>query len=69
MNDEIRPPYRIAEAARRLGISDYLCRRAIKAGQLTSIRIGDTELVHAESVDRLLRSGSQLVERHDHTAA
>jgi excisionase family DNA binding protein len=50
-----RPPYRIPEAARRLGISDQLCRMAIIRGELDAFRLGRTWLIRPESVDRLLR--------------
>jgi excisionase family DNA binding protein len=52
---ETRPPYRIPEAARRLGISDQLTRQAILRGELDAFRIGRTWLIRPESVDRLLR--------------
>lgn len=52
---DLRPPYRIPEAARRLGISDQLTRKAILNGDLDAFRIGRTWLVRPESVDRLLR--------------
>jgi excisionase family DNA binding protein len=56
MDDQnIRPPYRIPEAARRLGISDQLARKAILNGELDAFRIGRTWLIRPESVDRLLR--------------
>jgi len=51
-----RPPYRISEAARRLGISDQLTRKAILNGDLDAFRIGRTWLIRPESVDRLLQS-------------
>ena len=50
-----RPPHRIPEAARRLGISDQLCRMAIVRGDLDAFRLGRTWLIRPESVDRLLR--------------
>ena len=50
-----RPPYRIPEAARRLGISDQLCRMAIIRGEIDAFRIGKFWLIRPESVDRLLR--------------
>jgi excisionase family DNA binding protein len=52
---DVRPPYRIPEAARRLGISDQLARQAILRGELDAFRIGRTWLIRPESVDRLLR--------------
>ncbi len=55
----LRPPYRIPEAARRLGISDQLTRKAIIRGDLEAFRIGRTWLIRAESVDRLLRGDSE----------
>jgi excisionase family DNA binding protein len=58
MDDEVRPPYRIPEASRRLGISDQLTRKAILNGDLDAFRIGRTWLIRPESVDRLLRGGS-----------
>jgi excisionase family DNA binding protein len=54
-DQEIRPPYRIPEAARRLGISDQLTRQAILRGELSAFRIGRTWLIRPVSVDRLLR--------------
>ena len=57
MDKEIRPPYRIPEAARRLGISDQLTRKAILNGDLDAFRIGRTWLIRPESVDRLLAGG------------
>lgn len=52
-----RPPYRIPEAARRLGISDQLCRMAIIRGEFDAFQLGKsrTWLIRPESVDRLLR--------------
>ena len=50
-----RPPYRIPEAARRLGISDQLCRLAIVRGHLDAFRLGKIWLIRPESVNRLLR--------------
>ena len=58
VDDEVRPPYRIPEASRRLGISHQLTRRAILNGDLDAFRIGRTWLIRPESVDRLLRGGS-----------
>ncbi len=55
----LRPPYRIPEAARRLGTSDQLTRKAIIRGDLEAFRIGRTWLIRAESVDRLLRGDSE----------
>jgi excisionase family DNA binding protein len=55
MNDQYRPPYRVPEASRRLGITDYLTRKAIRSGLLDAFRIGNTVMVRPESVDRLLR--------------
>ena len=52
---EFRAPYRIPEAARRLGISDQLTRKAIMRGELDAFRLGRTWLIRPESVDRLLR--------------
>jgi excisionase family DNA binding protein len=55
MEDKLRPPYRIPEASRRLGISDQLTRKAILNGDLDAFRLGRTWLIRPESVDRLLR--------------
>ena len=53
--EDNRPPYRIPEASRRLGISDQLTRKAILNGTLDAFRLGRTWLIRPESVDRLLR--------------
>jgi excisionase family DNA binding protein len=52
---DTRPPYRIPEAARRLGISDQCTRLAILRGDLDAFKIGRTWLIQPESVDRLKR--------------
>jgi len=58
MNNDFRPPYRIPEASRRLGISDQLTRKAIIRGELDAFRLGRTWLIRPD-VDRLLRSEGQ----------
>ena len=55
MSDEFRPPYRVSEAAAKLGLTDYLIRRAIRDGELDAFRVGRTLRVRPASVDRLLR--------------
>ena len=57
--DIVRPPYRIPEAARRLGISDQLIRKAILRGDLDAFRLGRTWLIRPDSVDRLLRGDAR----------
>ena len=58
-DQDTRPPYRIPEAARRLGISDQLTRLAIKRGELSAFRIGRTWLIRPSSVDQLLRDDAE----------
>jgi excisionase family DNA binding protein len=53
--DDVRPPYRIPEASRRLGISDQCTRLLIIRGELDGFKLGRTWLIRPESVDRLLR--------------
>ena len=59
MSNVFRPPYRVSEASRRLGVSDYQAREAIKRGVLDGFRLGRTWLIRPESVDRLLRGDSE----------
>jgi excisionase family DNA binding protein len=63
MDEEVRPPYRIPEASRRLGISDQLTRKAILNGDLDAFQIGRTWLIRPESVDRLLRGNKRAPEK------
>jgi len=63
MDEEVRPPYRIPEASRRLGISDQLTRKAILNGDLDAFQIGRTWLIRPESVDRLLRRNKRAPEK------
>lgn len=55
MDEKVRPPYRIREAAQKLNISDQAARLAILRGELDAFRVGRTWLIRPESVDRLLR--------------
>jgi len=55
MSDGYRPPYRVAGAASRLGLSDYQTRQAVKRGVLDAFRVGHTLLIRPQSVDRLLQ--------------
>jgi excisionase family DNA binding protein len=54
-NRNIRPPLSIPEAARQLGVSDQVTRKAILRGELEAFRIGRAWRIHPESIDRLLR--------------
>jgi len=49
-----RPPYRIPETARRLGVSEALVRKAIRRREIEAFRFGRLWLIRPESVDRLL---------------
>jgi excisionase family DNA binding protein len=53
-----RPPYRLTEAAKQLGISDQLTLKLIKRGELDAFRLGRLWMVRPESVERLLASGT-----------
>jgi excisionase family DNA binding protein len=68
MSDAFRPPYRVSEASRRLGISDYQTRQAVKRGDLDGFRLGHTLLIRPGSVDRLLRGDSETLAAGDDAA-
>jgi len=55
MSDQFRPPYRVSEAAAKLGLTDYLVRQAIRNGELDAFRVGRAVRVRPASVDRFLR--------------
>lgn len=48
-----RPPYRIAEAAERLGTSNRTVRDAIRNGRLKAHRLGRIFLIPRDEIDRL----------------
>ena len=68
MSDGYRPPYRVAEAAGRLGLSDYQTRQAVKRGELDGFRVGHTLLIRPASVDRLLRGDRETLGAGDDAA-
>jgi excisionase family DNA binding protein len=65
MSEDHRSPYRVTEAARRLGISDQQTLKAIKRGELDAFRVGRLWLVHPASVDRVLRGGKKTAASQD----
>jgi excisionase family DNA binding protein len=57
MQDD-RLTYKIAEAARLLGVGRNQAYAAAQCGQLPSIRIGTRVLVPKNALDRMLRDGN-----------
>jgi len=58
MSDQVRPPYRVEEAAERLNVTPYQVRQAVQRGELDGFRIGRTVLIRPKSLDRLLRGAT-----------
>jgi excisionase family DNA binding protein len=65
---DFRPPYRVSEASRRLNLSDYQVRAALKRGVLDGFQVGHTWLIRPGSVDRLLRGDGEPLAAGDDAA-
>jgi excisionase family DNA binding protein len=53
------PPYRVGEAARRLGVSNKTVLDALKGGRLSGFKLNRMWLIPRDAIDRLGDSGSQ----------
>jgi excisionase family DNA binding protein len=58
MNQEIRQPMTIQEAAHELRVSDQIVRKALLRGELEGFRIGKFWRIKPESVEKKLRGNA-----------
>ena len=47
------PPYRVSQAARKLGVSNKAVLDALKSGRLTGFRLNRMWLIPRDEIDRL----------------
>ena len=50
--DNMQPPYRVRDVARKFGVSEKSVRDAIAAGRIPAFRIGKSWLIPPRWVDR-----------------
>jgi excisionase family DNA binding protein len=54
-NSAKQPPYRVREAAREMGVSDDVVRKAIRDGRLGAFRVGREYRIPRERIDKMVR--------------
>jgi excisionase family DNA binding protein len=52
--------FSVKETQHRTGLGKSTVFQLLKEGQLTSVKVGNKRLVHASSVDRLLKTGAEI---------
>jgi excisionase family DNA binding protein len=57
--EEASPPYRVSQAARKLGVSNKAILDALKNGRLAGFRLNRMWLIPRDAIDRLGSGGSQ----------
>jgi excisionase family DNA binding protein len=52
--------FSVKETQHRLGLGKSTVFTLLRNGTLTSVKVGNKRLVHASSVDRLLKTGAEI---------